>query len=317
MMIAMKKKLLIAMLCYFVLPKSYSQSLAMGPMHFDHTYTQADPSTASYKGYFEKLTDGFVTTIYAAPSVKIAKLTFADKALTRRHGQITSYHKNGDVMFAGNYKNNRLNGTWISWYGNLATCDSGSLKNNIPDGEWKTWYADGNLRSVRTFDAYRYHSLMSEIQRNNPRLSFFYLTRLAKKNKNQIDLHTNAIYSYTTLANDSRTPQPNASLKELAEINTDVDTDYYHPPFPKGLHHGLYMNFYPDGGVKDSGYYKNGLRDGVWEEWLENGTVRSTGFYQHGLKKNSWKFFNASGRLLYYQHYDRNGKADHAKEFAE
>lgn len=312
------KKVFVTVICLIVLNRSYSQQIAMGPFHFDDTYNHAHPGNALYKAYSQKVNNSFLTTLYSEPAVKAATLTFSDKFLSRKHGEITVYNEKGSVMFTGNYKNNRLHGRWSSWYPNLVICDSGNFKNNLPDGVWKTWYPDGDLRSVRTFNSYKYESLMNEIRRNNNRLSFFYLTSVSKQNKSLFNYHTNAGNSYTTLAmGNQQNSRTNISLKELAEINTTVDTEDYLPPFTKGLHHGLYMNLYPGGAVKDSGYYKNGLRDGIWEEWIENGVVRSIGFYQHGLKKNTWKFFNAKGKLLYYQHYDRHGRPDHAKEFVD
>ena len=317
MIALLKKTLFLAGICLISLYKSYSQPDAGGPSHFDDNYSQTGRQNGSYKGYTEKVNDSFVTTIFAAPTVKVARLTFADKALTTRHGEIKGFNERGEVMFVSSYNRNRLHGNWTSWYNKLVVCDSGKFENNLPDGVWKTWYPDGTLRSIRTFNAYKYHALIDEIRRNNPRLSFFYLTALVKKNKSLLDYYTNANYSYNTLAGNGVSRKSNHSLKQLGEINTDIETDHYLPPFTKGLLHGIYMNFYSNGLVKDSGYYKNGLRDGVWEERLENGNIRSTGFYQHGLKRNTWKFYNAEGKLLYYQHYDRHGKPDHGKEFPE
>lgn len=148
-------------------------------------------------------------------------------------------------------------------------------------------------------------------------LYFFPLTSIIRNDRNAYDTYTNAGHSYATLA---RPRQQNiaydGSLKEIVELNTNHEDNGYVPPFTQCLHHGLYINFYPGGTVKDSGYYKNGLREGVWEEWLENGNIRSIGFYHHGTKKNTWKFYNYSGKLLYIQHYNHRGRPIGAKEFS-
>jgi antitoxin component YwqK of YwqJK toxin-antitoxin module len=73
------------------------------------------------------------------------------------------------------------------------------------------------------------------------------------------------------------------------------------------------MNFYPNGAVKDSGYYKNGLREGHWEEWVASGNIRSSGRYIHGKKTGTWSFYDNAGRLRSLITYNRKGIAEHQK----
>lgn len=154
MMPVIVKKLFVNVISAIVLIRSFSQEIAMGPFHFDETYSHAHPENAPYKAYSQKVNNSFLTTFYSEPAIKVATLTFSDKLLSQKHGAITVYNENGSVMFTGNYKYNRLHGRWSSWYPNLVICDSGNLKNNLPDGVWKTWYPDGELRSVRTFNSF-------------------------------------------------------------------------------------------------------------------------------------------------------------------
>lgn len=295
---------------------SYCQETMPGPFHFDGNFMVTGSNNALYKGYTKRVNNSFVTTIFAASSKKIASLTHSDRTLTHKHGEIIVYNALGNVAFISHYKKNRLHGGWISWYDNRLICDSGNFENNLPEGIWKTWYPDGKLRSVRSYSALKWHVLKDELKKH-PRFTFFPLTSIIRNDRNAYDTYTNAGYSYATLA---RPRQQNiaydGSLKEIVDLNTKHEDNGYLPPFTQCLHHGLYMNFYPEGTIKDSGYYKNGLREGVWEEWLENGNIRSVGFYHHGTKKNTWKFYNSSGKLLYIQHYNHRGKPVGAKEFS-
>ena len=293
----------------------FSQDLDFGPFHFDYEFTITDPGSAAYTGYTKKVNSAFVTTFFAGPSVKVARLSFADRNLSKKHGEFMGFDTKGAVLFVSHYKNNRLNGIWSSWYASRLVCDSGKLVNDLPDGIWKTWHKNGQLKTIRSFDAFKYHAIKQETGRHK-HSTFSALAVMAKTDRQAFHRHTNALSAYNTPPAAYATGNgPTLSLKQIADNNTSEDRELYLPPFEAGLLHGLYMTFYPTGAIKDSGHYKDGLREGVWEEWLEEGTVRSTGFYQHGLKKNTWKYYDSRGRLQYIQHYNRHGRPVHAKAF--
>jgi antitoxin component YwqK of YwqJK toxin-antitoxin module len=58
------------------------------------------------------------------------------------------------------------------------------------------------------------------------------------------------------------------------------------------------MNFYPDGRVKDSGYYRNGLRQGIWVHRDIEKATRQKGTYHNGIKVKEWRTYAESGKLL-------------------
>lgn len=233
----------------------------------------------------------------------------------RQAASLVGFNTSGDTLFAGGFKNGRLHGTWTSWYTPQQLCDSGRLVRNIPDGTWKSWYSDGKPRSIRTYNAYLLHRLRNEIPRRGGKATFFAVTDIAKTDPAYAWQLLTPAYSYLSLAAnaaDPHTPAPRA-LEARVEQNVAGGVYPYLPPFTACVHHGLYMNFYPNGNVKDSGYYHFGLRDGVWEEWLNDGTIRSTGLYRKGIRQDTWKYYTPSGRLVEIRTYNKSGTATGSK----
>lgn len=200
----------------------------------------------------------------------------------------------GKTSFEAEYHRNKLHGRWISMYKNGNLQDSGHFEKNIPDGEWKSWYANGKPRTIRTYSADKWKAAHNKATRYNYKIqSNNELVRMAAKGDGNFDRLTSAKYSFSTTTSNSNT---------------------YIPPFKNCLHHGLYMNFYPNGAVKDSGYYKDGLRDGHWEEYFDNGQTSASGSYLRGQKNGGWKHFDKKGKLVVLADY-REGKLIHQKKY--
>lgn len=237
----------------------------------------------------------------------------------RQQSLITGFASNGDTLFAGGYKRGRLHGNWMSWYHPRQLCDSGRLVRNVPDGEWKSWYNNGSPRSIRTYSAYRLHRIKDEIPRRQAKATFFAITDIAKTDPTYAWQLLTPVYSYITLALNAADPHlasPRA-LEDRVEQNILSGFHPYLPPFTECVHHGLYMNYFPNGKVKDSGLYFNGLREGVWVEWINNGAMRSTGAYHRGLRHDSWKYHTATGKLVGVKTYNRRGKETGSKRIRE
>ena len=210
----------------------------------------------------------------------------------------------GDTLFTGGWKRNQLQGEWNSWYNPAKPLDSGRLEKAIPDGVWKSWYPDGSLRSIRTFHAEKLAYVKNEIRRKDARNTFYVLTDLAKENMAAAQYLMTASYSFHSPGHAAGLQQQSLESRILFNISNNA----YFPPFTECLHHGLYMNYFPGGNVKDSGYYKNGVRDGLWNEWNAESTVLATGLYKRGKPNGDWKFYNRQGKLLYIRHFNANGK---------
>jgi hypothetical protein len=172
------------------------------------------------------------------------------------------------VFYSVKMKNHRMNGSWKSWYQNKSLCDSGDFIKGIPDGEWKHWDAKGQLLAIRHYSAAKFLTIKKEIDLNHPRCAIHSLAALYRQNSEIARQYLEAGYSFGLTAGNDRIP-----LTKIVENN--INGNNYEPVFAVCLHHGLYMNFYADGSLKDSGYYKNGLRDGVWIQRSPDGSCSS------------------------------------------
>jgi antitoxin component YwqK of YwqJK toxin-antitoxin module len=228
-----------------------------------------------------------------------------DEHLLRQNDQLIGLHPDGDTLFVSEMKRNQLQGNWKSYYKAGHLLDSGRMQRSVPDGEWKTWYPDGTLRTIRNYHAEKLAYVKNEIRRKEGRSTFFVLTNIARQHMSAAKHLMTGYYSYHALDNTHTGQQPHSLEKRVAQ---NASQQNYHAPFTECLHHGLYMNYFPDGSAKDSGYYKNGVRDGLWKEWNNEATVLAVGSYKQGRPSGDWKFYNKAGKLLYIQLYSNSGK---------
>ena len=214
----------------------------------------------------------------------------------------------GQVLFRINVKKSTLHGVWQSWYLNGQTCDSGRLVRNIPDGEWSIRNHSGRLIAVRTFSAEGYHRVLEEITRPNPRRNFYQLGQIALQNRNLALHYLQAEYSFP----DKRKDATFHSIRELVLANANGKS--YRPVFENALLDGLYMNYFDNGQVKDSGYYQKGIREGYWIHRESPDMETMAGAYRHGLKDQEWKIYSQDGILLQIMFY-RKGTLRWQKQF--
>ena len=202
-------------------------------------------------------------------------------------------------------------GSWQSWYANGQRLDSGSWQKNIPDGKWVIWYKNGKIQFTRTYSAEKWQQFQNEKSRYHPKRVSLPITKLYHENKKQAETYTTALNTFCTGQNCTRT---NETQQQTAANN--AEQEHYHPPFENGLLHGVFINYFADGAIKDSGNYKNGLPEGIWIKWTDDKQFYWKGFYQHGLKNKEWKLFSSAGKLLRIENY-REGKLLWRKDMKE
>ena len=199
-----------------------------------------------------------VFEVHSKGSQVFSVLALKKFALPLPERAIISESYNGTRLFSVSVHGSKLNGNWQSWYATGVLCDSGRLINNLPDGEWRHWNERGELLAIRHYSADKFQRVMQEMLRYNPKRSFFYLSELYQKDKQAALNYLTAAYSFP-----SGRSAPVHSLKQLV-ISNISKSDSYRPVFEQSLQDGLYMNFFPGGSIRDSGYYKNGVRTGKW-----------------------------------------------------
>jgi hypothetical protein len=194
------------------------------------------------------------------------------------------------------------NGYWVSWYANARRLDSGLIQKGVADGQWKGWYKDGSPRFVRTYSAEKWQQFQHEKSRYHPKRTSLPITRLFHENKNEAEKYLNAINTFCAgqnCAGKNESPQ--------LTVRLNAEGEHYHPVFEQGLLHGLFVNYFPGGAVKDSGNYKDGLPEGLWLKWTDDKKYYWKGYFQHGHKNKEWKLYTANDKLVRVVLYE-NGK---------
>jgi antitoxin component YwqK of YwqJK toxin-antitoxin module len=226
-----------------------------------------------------------------------------------QNGPMLAADTAGNILFSAFVKNHLLHGSWKSYYNLHQLIDSGQLIKGLPDGLWQTWYANGQLKSVRNYDADLYFRIKGDVDLNHPKVSRFVITERFKKEGRSVLNVFSAAYSYNR--NLQEVPSSLITLTELNQENPAL----YHPPFVNALHHGLYMNFFENGILKDSGYYKDGLKEGLWLHRSDAQNGKWIGLYKHGLKQKEWKYYQQSGKLTTIVFFNSKGREEWRKSF--
>ncbi len=246
--------------------------------------------------------------VHSKGSQVFSVLALKKFALPLPERAIISESYNGTRLFCVSVHGSKLNGNWQSWYATGVLCDSGRLINNLPDGEWKHWNEKGELLAIRHYSADKFQRVMQEMLRYNPKRSFFYLSELYQKDKQAALNYLTAAYSFP-----SGRSAPVHSLKQLV-ISNISKSDSYRPVFEQSLQDGLYMNFFPGGSIRDSGYYKNGVRTGKWVHRDSADGPWHLGAYQHSIKIKEWKYYDKNNKLLELIVYDNRGHINWRKK---
>ena len=232
-------------------------------------------------------------------------------ASSRSQEVVTNYFSGGNKQYEGYRKNGKWQGAWMSWHKNGSKIDSGSLQSGIPDGEWKVWGENGAPKYVRTYSSEKWKEYQHEKVRYHQRKVNLRITQLFHENKNKAALYTNAINTFCAPATCGRSEHE--SLSQKIDNNSK---DHYHPLFQNGLLHGPFINYFPDGKIKDSGNYKDGLPEGLWLKWTDDKQYYWKGHYLHGLKNKEWKLYMANDKLVRVAFY-KNGKYIWRKDFKD
>lgn len=206
--------------------------------------------------------------------------------------EIIREHVNEKPLLQTTTKRGKLHGNWQSWYQNGQACDSGRFEKGLPDGVWKHWNEKGELVSIRTYSADKYHRVANAMVRYHPRKITYPLAAMYQVNRSRALSYLQTSYSFAgTIRRAS-----GLSLAEATGMNMQPG-NVYRPVFDHALHHGLYMNFGPGDVAKDSGYYRDGLRHGLWvHRDLKEGRFEK-GLYHHGIKVKEWRTYDSNGKL--------------------
>ncbi len=197
------------------------------------------------------------------------------------NGTISGNHAEKNIRFRSSIRKGKLHGEWSSWYEDGMYHDQGQFKNGLPDGAWKVWYSNGQVQFVRHFSADNYIRVQQEWLRPHPKMVQTPLGALHKTNKALAQLQ----------------------LTWAAIFDPKNSSENYYPVFRNGLLHGLYINYFDNGVLKDSGIYRNGLREGIWIHHRKGTDGYEKGWYRNGKKEGVWKYtiINKTSEIIHFK----------------
>ncbi|HSC53907.1 MAG TPA: hypothetical protein VLC98_09815 [Phnomibacter sp.] len=196
------------------------------------------------------------------------------------------WYANGKQALVVQMRKTSMHGQWQTWYQNGQQRDAGMFVHNKPHGLWKSWYANGKLRSERQYDAHKMQMVELAVRQRNPKLAFSPISKQAIQQPQKLQQYFSA----------------NAGLDKMSKLSAS-----YEFPFAQCLHHGFYANYYENGVLQQSGYYKEGLKDGLWMKYAEQGNLNASGYYDEGRLHGPKKEYNSSGALQKLSEY-KHGK---------
>jgi len=210
-----------------------------------------------------------------------------------RMGKIAGWYANGMQAIVVHTRKTALHGTWQTWYQNGQLRDAGNFVHNMPNGEWKSWYANGKLRSLRQYDAHKMQMVELAVRQRNPKLAFQLISQEAIRHPEKLRNFLNPWGSVTGIGKN--------------------ETAYKYP-FDQCFHHGFFANYFENGVMQQSGFYKDGLKDGLWMQWNDDGIMVSSAYYLHGLSHGAKKEFNSVGAMQSMTEY-KHGKKMFEKNY--
>jgi antitoxin component YwqK of YwqJK toxin-antitoxin module len=85
----------------------------------------------------------------------------------------------------------------------------------------------------------------------------------------------------------------------LFERSKKTDKRILECEYNQGLMNGRYQEWYDDGTIKNSGYYREGQPEDEWSEWYPNGQKSDEITYKNGQRHGVWTEWYETGEKLY------------------
>ena len=227
------------------------------------------------------------------------------------------YHKNGNLKWDGEFKNNKVdgkveqyneNGKLISiesfvkgilegdfeYYQNGTLNQSGCMLSNKKQGEFRKYWVNGSLKQIENYKQGVNHGKFKAYRIDNTiRYEGQYLNNY--KNGDWNWYHTNGnlrrqeIYDDRMLIRESEFDEDGQRL--IVIIRED---------FEKGFQHGhqkFYQQWYKNGNLKRVMNYKYERLDGDFKEWYVNGKKRCEGLMKFNVMHGDWVFYYHNGQV--------------------
>ncbi len=195
-------------------------------------------------------------------------------------------------------ENGLKQGKWEKKYDWGTTRYTGEFRDNLEVGTFKFYDQNGKLLSVREYSSpggkalclmFDYDELLhakGELLGKKKLGTWYYFANDGR------DTIGKEIYVDGLLHGEQFTYFENGNTTEI--------TNYI-----RGVKHGVWKEYYADGGVNVESTYEKGKLNGPVIYHFSTGDISKKGQYQMGLKKGIWFSYDQSGRIIKQVDYDK------------
>lgn len=197
------------------------------------------------------------------------------------------YYPNGNISSKGYLRNNKPDGYWITFYENGNIKSEGNRKNFELDSLWKFYDENGNIVLEVNYCAgkkcgnritYTENEVIVEQFENDVKNGYTYIYtkdgKLKRKTFFANGLEEGDSYEYDT---DGRIITIFQYRKGYL-----ISREYINRYNSQGKKHGVWVEFYEDGKIKERQDWRNGLLDGYVKTFDRNGNLEKIERYRNG-----------------------------------
>lgn len=217
------------------------------------------------------------------------------------HGKWKYYYTNGKLEKIVNWDNGLEHGKFIRFNINTEVQEITTYSYGKKEGVYEE-YNQGNLRKKGEYK----NDQLSGIWQT------YYNNDVYPENKNKVEYEITFKDGYTSKIK---------YWKYNTNIEYSSDDGYYviynqkiqlkNPILLNGIFNiyeytGKSDEYYENGQLFKTGYYKQGKKEGSWQYYYKNGAVWEEGVYQEGEKIGVWKKYHQNGEIASLGEYDGN-----------
>lgn len=206
-------------------------------------------------------------------------------------GKHIYYHPNGGKKSEASYIGGYINGPYISWHDNGKKNSEGIYENGGKAGKWTYWHPNGRIENEGLYQNGLREGKTEYFFESGKRRSEGNFTKGKKQGLWSFWYENGQFKSKGKFKEGEKTGpwefyHDNGKLKSKGSF---VVIDYMQ------FKMGWWEFYHYNGNKKSEGEFSNGWKDGPWTYWHENGKMKSQGSYKMGKKDGRWIHYYGSG----------------------
>lgn len=213
-----------------------------------------------------------------------------------KNGTLVHYYISGQKNFETTYLDNDRNGRYRSYYINGQTYAEGFMLKDQKEGIWRFNNRNGTISSREFYTDNELDGFLEDYNGNGELLS---------KNL-YFGKAMYGLIQYDSTGSASRTTYFKNGTGTYELLFPGSTQASYTCPIVNGRKHGQYHSYYPDGSIRETGFFKYGSRDSVCLEYNIAGVCVCKSYYRKGQKDGKWSYFYDNGKTRFTINYKDN-----------